>query len=302
MAKRFIDTKIWDKAWFRKLSSKNKLFWIYLLTKCDHAGIWDADWEAVEFLIGEWVSFEELPTEITSKMNYIKGDNQYFIPAFIEFQYGSLRENSKPHLSVIKRLTEKGLLNPKESVSNTLKDKDKAKVKLKDKKKRGEEWTLKVVKIAKQLKLDGKITIAFVNYWTESNENGRKMKYEMQKTFDIKRRLIKWRDNNTEWTNNKINTRKSFESSFTKLKSGIGYKAWCSKCGKKEMPADFFAIKKGSSCCAVDYLNKELNIKNKKTTIKNNLNQSDEEFIDFNSFKEKNPGAKGLNHLSKYLK
>ncbi|QDP50177.1 MAG: hypothetical protein Tp1102DCM295711_20 [Prokaryotic dsDNA virus sp.] len=289
MAKRFVDTKIWDKAWFRKLSSKNKLFWIYLLTKCDHAGIWDADWEAVEFFIGEWVEFEELPNEVTSKMQYIKESGQYFIPAFIEFQYGSLRENSKPHLSVIKRLTEKGLLNPIQSVSNTLKDKEKAKVKVKDKKKRGEEWSLKVVKIAKELKLDGKITIAFVNYWTESNENGRKMRYEMQKTFDIKRRLIKWRDNNTEWTNNNINTRKSFESSFTKLKSGIGYKAWCSKCGKKEMPADFFAIKKGSSCCAVDYLSKEPEKKN-------------DDLIDFNSFKEKNPGARGLNHLSKYIK
>ena len=28
MAKRFIDTKIWDKAWFRKLSPDNKLIWI----------------------------------------------------------------------------------------------------------------------------------------------------------------------------------------------------------------------------------------------------------------------------------
>ena len=55
MAKRFIDTKIWDKAWFRKLTPKNKLIWIYLLTRCDHAGIWDADWEAAEFFIGEWV-------------------------------------------------------------------------------------------------------------------------------------------------------------------------------------------------------------------------------------------------------
>ena len=33
MAKRFIDTKIWDKAWFRKLSAENKLLWVYILTK-----------------------------------------------------------------------------------------------------------------------------------------------------------------------------------------------------------------------------------------------------------------------------
>ena len=74
MAKRFIDTKIWDKAWFRKLTPKNKLFWVYLLTKCDHAGIWDADWEAAEFYIGEWVDYSELPEIVTGKMKYIKGE------------------------------------------------------------------------------------------------------------------------------------------------------------------------------------------------------------------------------------
>ena len=138
MAKRFIDTKIWDKAWFRRLTSKNKLLWIYILTKCDHAGIWDADWEAAEFFIGEKVTFDELPDQIKNKMKYIKGDYQYFIPAFIEFQYGVLKENSKPHLSVIKRLKEKALLksyNPLLNKNITLKDKDKDKDILKDKKK-----------------------------------------------------------------------------------------------------------------------------------------------------------------------
>ena len=68
MAKRFIDTKIWDKAWFRKLSTKNKLVWIYLLGKCDHAGIWDADWELAEFIIGETITYDELPDVIKDKM------------------------------------------------------------------------------------------------------------------------------------------------------------------------------------------------------------------------------------------
>lgn len=33
---------------------------------------------------------------------------------------------------------------------------------------------------------------AFINYWTESNENGRKMRFEMQKVFDANRRLATW--------------------------------------------------------------------------------------------------------------
>ena len=37
---------------------------------------------------------------------------------------------------------------------------------------------------------------AFSDYWSESNPNGKKMKFEMQKTFDIARRLKTWNRNN----------------------------------------------------------------------------------------------------------
>ena len=183
MAKRFIDTKIWDKAWFRRLTPKNKLFWIYLLTKCDHAGIWDADWEAAEFLIGEWVNYDELPPEITDKMEYIKGDDQYFIPKFVEFQYGVLKANSKPHLSVIKRLTDKDLMKGIESVSITLKDKDKAKDKLKVKER--EQIFIDYCKqFYKKYKISDIMLVEFVNYWTEMSPDGLKMRFEMEKVFD----------------------------------------------------------------------------------------------------------------------
>lgn len=33
---------------------------------------------------------------------------------------------------------------------------------------------------------------AFFNYWTEKNENGRKMRFEKEKVFDIKKRLATW--------------------------------------------------------------------------------------------------------------
>ena len=60
LAKRFVDTKIWDKQRFRKLRLKQKLLWLYIVTKCDHAGIWDADFEAASFFIGEEVSIKDL--------------------------------------------------------------------------------------------------------------------------------------------------------------------------------------------------------------------------------------------------
>jgi uncharacterized protein YdaU (DUF1376 family) len=33
----------------------------------------------------------------------------------------------------------------------------------------------------------------FFDYWTESNANGKKMRFEMEKVFDLKRRLVTWK-------------------------------------------------------------------------------------------------------------
>ena len=39
----------------------------------------------------------------------------------------------------------------------------------------------------------------FVSYWTEVNRSGTKMKFEMEKTFDIGRRLSRWAKNEKKW-------------------------------------------------------------------------------------------------------
>jgi|7_EtaG_2_1085326.scaffolds.fasta_scaffold00750_19 hypothetical protein len=41
----------------------------------------------------------------------------------------------------------------------------------------------------------------FIDYWTETNKSGKKMLYEMQRTFDIKLRLKRWAANNQNWNN-----------------------------------------------------------------------------------------------------
>ena len=43
----------------------------------------------------------------------------------------------------------------------------------------------------------------FCEYWTETNPKGTKMKFEMQKTFDIKRRLSRWAKNDKKWNKTK---------------------------------------------------------------------------------------------------
>lgn len=44
----------------------------------------------------------------------------------------------------------------------------------------------------------------FFDYWTEHNENGKKMRFEKEKTFEISRRLARWSKNNSR--NNKPST------------------------------------------------------------------------------------------------
>jgi len=213
MAKRFIDTKIWDKAWYRKLDPKNKLIWIYLLTKCDHAGIWDMDWEAAEFFIGDKIDLEDIPMVIWDKMVLIKRKKnetvQYFIPSFIDYQYGILKENSKPHLSVIKRLGEKNLKTFINNSIITLKDKDKDKDK--DMDKREEEFKEGVVRIFKEKEYDKKEMIKFMNFWTEKNSSKTRMRFELQKTWDTGRRISNWINNNNNWNKGKNNERKKMQ-------------------------------------------------------------------------------------------
>lgn len=42
----------------------------------------------------------------------------------------------------------------------------------------------------------------FYDYWTETNENGKKFRREMQKTWNLKLRLKKWNDNNNKFKSN----------------------------------------------------------------------------------------------------
>ncbi len=52
-------------------------------------------------------------------------------------------------------------------------------------------------KVAEHLPQYGKEMLReFFDYWTEMNEGGRKMRFEMQKVFDVKKRLTTWSKNN----------------------------------------------------------------------------------------------------------
>ena len=110
MAKRFTDTDKWKKQWFRKLTPKQKLFWLYLLDDCNQAGIWDVDLEVASIRIGEDITLKESLDILGSDVVWLDNNEKIFIPKFVEFQYGELNPNSRPHLSVIKILEKYNLM------------------------------------------------------------------------------------------------------------------------------------------------------------------------------------------------
>ena len=109
-----------------------------------------------------------------------------------------------------------------------------------------EEKFIKLV-LAESIKMDKivehNVIDDFCNYWTERNIGGTKMKYEMQKTFDIKRRLQRWIKNQQEWKPITKHKNEEFKLDAT----GYNRIAYCSKCNV----SDFYKYPatEDSRCC-----------------------------------------------------
>jgi len=137
MSKRFTDTNKYKKPFIRGLEGAYKLLWDYLYHDCDHAGIWIVDFAIAQIYIGD-----DMPVNKEQALKYFNNGetrivefnkgSKWFIPAFIEFQYGVLNEDNRAHNSVIIILKKYNLLQkiqkinkPLRSSLNGAKDKDK---------------------------------------------------------------------------------------------------------------------------------------------------------------------------------
>lgn len=93
-----------------------KLLWDFLYHDCDHAGIWIVDMDIAQVYLGK-----DMPINRVDAINYFNegevrivefdGGKKWFIPSFIEFQYGRLSEKNKAHSNVIIFLKKYNLIN-----------------------------------------------------------------------------------------------------------------------------------------------------------------------------------------------
>ena len=84
----------------------------------------------------------------------------------------------------------------------------------------------------------------FIDYWTEKNMSGTKMKYEMQKTFDVSRRLKRWVKNSKDW-----NVKPKSNISEYKTSTSGHYIGYCDKCNESSFYKEF-NLKGDSACCS----------------------------------------------------
>ena len=137
-----MDTDKYKDPFIRSLPGAYKLLWDYINLTCDHAGIWIVDFEIAQLYLGQ-----DMPIDATTALTLfnkneihiiVSSDNsRWFIPSFVEYQYGELDEKNRVHNSVIELLKKYDFLNKIESKNKPLKSplegaKDKDKDKDKD--------------------------------------------------------------------------------------------------------------------------------------------------------------------------
>jgi len=112
------DTGKWDKKWFREMPIAYKLFWQFILDRCDLAGFWDIDFKAASFFIGSPIKKDKALSYLAGQV-YEVNDKYWLILDFIRFQNGwPLNPASPVHKKIIDLLDVKGI----EIKDNTLYD------------------------------------------------------------------------------------------------------------------------------------------------------------------------------------
>ena len=223
MAKRMTDTDKWKKRFLRELKPQHKLLWFYILDDCNHAGIWDVDIEVASIRVGEELIYDMLPQAFLDKIVIFDNGYKWFIPDFIDFQYGELNPNSNVHKSVIALLEKynlQGYVKGSQGVETTPQDKDKDKdiVKVKAKVKSFKKPT--VVDIAEYC-IERNNSVDAEKFYDYYSSNGWKVGKNPMK--DWKASVRTWEKNNTQEKENVSQPKKvltAWEQARTQINNG----------------------------------------------------------------------------------
>ena len=132
MSKRFTSTEIWDEDWFLEMPNEYKLFWYFMLSNCDHAGLFKVN-------LRSFCGLNEVNLRSETALNYFNNGKQrvrvifetlWLIEDFFVFQYGeTFNINNRLHESILKLYGKHNIkltsIRGLKDLKDTLKDKDK---------------------------------------------------------------------------------------------------------------------------------------------------------------------------------
>ena len=219
MAYRYSNTDKWDDAWFINLKPIEKLLFNYLCDNCDIAGF-------IEINIKTWASqigtnskvIEGALKGLQRGLIYSETNECIYLRTFLKHQKNLPLnpEKNMAHRGILKRFelysfkfsiiniyefiegAMKGLGSPYgngigNDIGNGKKEECEEKIEKREEKFRNDVYAFTndpypLVMLQK-----------FCDYWTEKNKSGTKMRYDLEKTFEISRRLVTWSSRDKEF-------------------------------------------------------------------------------------------------------
>jgi|GEM_PF-3622954 len=110
--KRRIETRVWDKAFFSKLSQLEKLFYWFVITKCDNVGVYQHNKKLAEFHCEGEIDFKEFATKLNSNEYpvILLDESTIWLKYFVRDTWGTLAAGNNLGKSCYKLLVKHNLL------------------------------------------------------------------------------------------------------------------------------------------------------------------------------------------------
>ncbi len=217
MAYRYSDTLKWQDEWFVDLTSTEKLLFMYLCDNCDIAGFFELSYRKISFDLGVGDDKIKGAVKGLNRNVFVSDDEKcVLVKNFIRHQKNlPLNPENKAHRGILKRIEVylpkftkvvldykegylcKGASKPLPSppvINTVIANKQTILLREGDFKKS----LLPFTKYSTNPEgiYPKEMVKEFFEYWKEPNKSQTKMRYEMEKTWDVKLRLNRWAGNN----------------------------------------------------------------------------------------------------------
>jgi hypothetical protein len=213
---RFTDTNKWADTWFVELKAKEKLLFMYLCDVCDVAGFVEVSYRKFSFDLSIPQSdIQEAIKGLSKGLILSRCGDVALLKNFLKHQKNlPLNEFNNAHKGIFKKYeyysakfdnlmisNEIGIfiLGAKEGLTSPT-GKDKSNDKGNNIEKVKENFKNDLSEFVETYGKD--LCNNFYLYWTELNQNKTKMRFQLQKTFEISKRLNTWANNENKFNKN----------------------------------------------------------------------------------------------------